>query len=73
MEKRLKEDDNMLPEDIIKFIKEIDEQIEKDRETIAQYGGSAATVLNPMIRLLMDFREMWINILLDHYGIFYIG
>ena len=63
----------MLPEEIIEFIKEIDEQIEKDREAIALYGDSAAIILNPMISLLMNVRELWVNMLMDQYGVFYIG
>lgn len=59
--------------EIIGFIKEIDDQIEKNRKAIAAYGGSAAMILHPTTKLLMNIREAWVDMLLYEYGVFYTG
>ena len=56
--------------EIVEFIEEIDAQIEKNRKAIAEYGGNAAMILNPTTKLLMDIREMWMDVLLYEYSAF---
>lgn len=53
--------------EIIEFIKEIDAQIEKNRKAVAEYGGNAAMILHPTTRLLMEIREMWMDMLVYEY------
>mgnify|MGYP003297925336 CR=1 FL=1 len=57
--------------EIIEFIEEIDEQIEKNHKVIAAHGGNAAMILHPTTRLLMSIREMWVDMLLYDYGVFH--
>ena len=61
----------MSKSEIIEFIEEIDAQIEKNHKAIAAHGGTAAMILHPTTRLLMDIRETWVDMLLYEYGVFY--
>lgn len=61
--RKLKEDDDMSKEEIIKMIESIDEQLEVN-------GKKGATYI-PTTRLLVDLRNWWVDILLREYGVFY--
>lgn len=54
----------MSPEDIIKMIELIDEQLRKNKEI--------GYIYNPTTRLLTEARDMWSDILAYEYGIFYV-
>lgn len=53
----------MSKEDIIKTIELIDEQLKQNEEI--------GFVYIPTSKLLMDIRNMWIDVLLYEYGVFY--
>lgn len=53
----------MSKEDIIKIIEAIDEELEKNEK----FGAYI-----PTTTLLMDYREMWVDMLYREYGVFYV-
>ena len=63
----------MFKEDIIKTIEEIDEQLKKNKEVIDVCEANAdVSTLCELSKLLVKTREMWQNMLLDCYGIYYM-
>ena len=63
----------MSKEEIIKIIEELDEQLKKNREVINECEMNADVLtLCALSKLLIDSREMYQNMLLNCYGIYYM-
>ena len=54
----------MSPEDIIKMIDLINEQLRKNKDV--------GFIYNPATRLLTEIRDMWSDVLAEEYGIYYV-
>lgn len=63
----------MFKEDIIKTIEDIDKQLKKNKEVVNSCEANAEVVtLCELSKLLIKTREMWQNMLLDYYGVYYM-
>lgn len=64
----------MSKEEIIKTIEDIDEQLKQNKEVIeaCTYVDANVLTLCEISKLLIDSREMWQNILLNYYGVYYM-
>ena len=63
----------MSKEEIIKIIEVIDEQLKQNRKTVEECPMNADVLtLCSISKLLIQSREMWQNILLYEYGVFYM-
>ena len=64
----------MSKEEIIKTIEDIDEQLKQNKEVIeaCTYVDANVLTLCELSKLLIDSREMWQNILLNYYGVYYM-
>ena len=62
----------MSKEEIIKDIKKIDEQLKKNKEIINAHPDASVMVLCELSKLLIKTREMLQDMLLKHYGVFYM-
>ena len=79
MRENYKEDDDMFDkDDVVKFIKVIDEQLMKNKEIIDGYAGeggpynTAVLTLSELSKNLLIARKHWSDMLLYEYGVFYL-
>ena len=63
----------MSKEEIMMFIKEIDEQLKKNKEVINRNDGSDILTLSMLSQNLVNLKRTWVDILLCDYGVFYTG
>lgn len=63
----------MSKEEIIKIIEELDEQLKKNRKVVENCEMNADVLtLCALSKLLIDSREMYQNMLLEHFGVYYM-
>lgn len=63
----------MSKEEIMVFIKEIDEQLKKNKEVINENEESDILTLSALSQNLVDLKRTWVDVLLCDYGVFYTG
>jgi hypothetical protein len=63
----------MSKEEIMMFIKEIDEQLKKNKEVIDGCDGDDVLILSELSQNLVNLKRTWVDILLCDYGVFYTG
>ena len=68
----------MSKEQMVAFIQEIDEQLRKNRVMLDVYAGKLDVdadllTLNMLTRDLVIVKKAWVDMLLDEYGVFYVG